>query len=139
MCNRDAARVRCQATGKRGRRRTRAPGSKDPPSENAVLALASVADVRRVACRGALEGLHARLVPGRAVDAVSGVVGGGRSSVLGAASEPGEREQPSERGIPSEPVDGARGVSDVALPWVGVKVRCIISMTVGWRALGLFV
>jgi hypothetical protein len=80
FCFRDAARVRCQATGKRGRRRTRAPGSKDPPSENAVLALASVADVRRVACRGALEGLHARLVPGRAVDAVSGVVGGGRSS-----------------------------------------------------------
>ena len=77
---RDAARVRCQATGKRGRRRTRAPGSKDPPSENAVLALASVADVRRVACRGALEGLHARLVPGRAVDAVSAVLGGGRSS-----------------------------------------------------------
>ena len=80
FCFRDAARVRCQATGKRGRRRTRAPGSKDPPSENAVLALASVADVRRVACRGALEGLHARLVPGRAVDAVSVVVGGGGGS-----------------------------------------------------------
>ena len=80
FCVRDAARVRCQATGKRGRRRTRAPGSKDPPSENAVLALASVADVRRVACRGALEGLHARLVPGRAVDAVSAVLGGGGSS-----------------------------------------------------------
>ena len=45
-----------------------------------MLALASVADVRRVACRGALEGLHARLVPGRAVDAVSGVVGGGGGS-----------------------------------------------------------
>ena len=49
-------------------------------------------------------------------------------------AEPGEREQPSERGIPAEPVDGARGVSDVGA-WVGVKVRCIISMTVGWRAL----
>ena len=81
FCFRDAARVRCQATGKRGRRRTRAPGSKDPPSENAVLALASVADVRRVACRGALEGLHARLVPGRAVDAVSAVVGVGGGSL----------------------------------------------------------
>ena len=80
FCFRDAARVRCQATGKWGRRRTRAPGSKDPPSENAVLALASVADVRRVACRGALEGLHARLVPGRAVDAVSGVGGGSLTS-----------------------------------------------------------
>jgi len=45
-----------------------------------VLALASVADVRRVACRGALERLHARLVPGRAVDAVSVVVGGGGGS-----------------------------------------------------------
>mgnify|MGYP003890590001 CR=1 FL=1 len=51
-----------------------------------------------------------------------------------AAAEPGEREQPSERGIPAEPVDGARGVSAVGA-WVGVKVRCIISMTVGWRAL----
>ena len=81
FCFRDAARVRCQATGKRGRRRTRAPGSKDPPSENAVLALASVADVRRVACGGALEGLHARLVPGRAVDAVSAVVGVGGGSL----------------------------------------------------------
>ena len=52
---RDAARVRCQATGKWGRRRTRAPGSKDPPSENAVRALAAVADAAREACVDAIE------------------------------------------------------------------------------------
>ena len=52
---RDAARSRRLATGARGRRRTRAPGSKDPPSENAVRALAAVADAAREACVDAIE------------------------------------------------------------------------------------